>query len=42
MIPSDRKWVRSAAIAQIVRDTLVGMKPTYPAPDWDPAQFTIT
>jgi PPK2 family polyphosphate:nucleotide phosphotransferase len=41
VIPSDRKWVRSAAIAQIVRDTLVGMKPTYPAPDWDPAQFTV-
>jgi hypothetical protein len=41
VIPSDRKWVRSAAIAQIVRDTLVNMDPAYPAPDWDPAQFTV-
>ncbi len=42
VIPSDRKWVRSAAIAHIVRDTLRDMNPTYPTPDWDPAQFTIT
>jgi polyphosphate kinase 2 (PPK2 family) len=42
VIPADRKWLRSAAIAQIVRDTLADMKPAYPVPDWSPAQFTVT
>jgi PPK2 family polyphosphate:nucleotide phosphotransferase len=42
VIPSDRKWVRSAAIASIVRATLEEMSPRYPVPDWKPGDFTLT
>ena len=36
IIPSDRNWVRNAAIARIVRETLEEMNPQYPGPkDWD-------
>jgi PPK2 family polyphosphate:nucleotide phosphotransferase len=42
VIPADRKWVRSAAIAEIVRKALAEMNPRYPTPDWDPASFSIT
>ena len=42
VIPSDRKWVRSAAIASIVRATLEDMDPRYPVPDWKPGDFTLT
>lgn len=42
VIPSDRKWVRSAAVASIVRATLEDMNPRYPAPDWKPGDFTLT
>jgi PPK2 family polyphosphate:nucleotide phosphotransferase len=42
VIPGDRKWVRSAAIAAIVRATLTEMKPSYPQPSWDPNAFTIS
>ena len=42
VIPSDRKWVRSAAIAAIVRRTLTEMKPRYPAPAWDPKTISIS
>ena len=41
VIPSDRKWARSAAIAAIVRATLEEMNPNYPKPDWDPKSFKI-
>jgi PPK2 family polyphosphate:nucleotide phosphotransferase len=41
VIPSDRKWVRNAAIAAIVRTKLEDMKPRYPKPDWDPKSFKI-
>jgi PPK2 family polyphosphate:nucleotide phosphotransferase len=42
VIPSDRKWVRSAVIAQIVRETLEEMSPQYPEPkDWDPKAIQI-
>jgi PPK2 family polyphosphate:nucleotide phosphotransferase len=41
VIPSDRKWVRSAAIAEIVRQTLTEMNPQYPTPDWDPAAIRV-
>ncbi len=42
VIPSDRKWVRSAIIARIVRETLEEMNPQYPEPkDWDPAAVKI-
>lgn len=36
VIPADRKWVRNAAIAAIVRATLEDMAPAYPAVSWDP------
>ena len=42
VVPADRKWVRNAAIAAIVRQTLEAMNPHYPVPDWDPAQYQIT
>jgi PPK2 family polyphosphate:nucleotide phosphotransferase len=42
VIPADRNWVRNAAIAGIVRETLESMNPQYPPPDgWDPKQVTI-
>ena len=42
VVPADRKWLRNAAIAAIVRQTLEAMAPPYPVPDWDPAQYRIT
>jgi len=42
VIPADRNWVRSAAIAAIVRATLTEMAPAYPKPDWNPKDFKIT
>ncbi|HUR43266.1 MAG TPA: polyphosphate kinase 2 family protein, partial [Aestuariivirga sp.] len=42
VIPADRKWVRNAAIARIVRETLEEMNPRYPAPkDWDPKKIKV-
>ncbi len=41
VIPADRKWARNAAVAAIVRETLVAMKPEYPKPDWDPKDFKV-
>jgi PPK2 family polyphosphate:nucleotide phosphotransferase len=41
VIPSDRNWVRNAAIARIVRTTLEEMDPRYPKPAWDPKSITI-
>lgn len=41
VVPADRKWVRSAAIAEIVRRKLVEMDPKYPVPAWNPKQFHI-
>lgn len=42
VIPADRNWVRNAAIARIVRETLEEMNPQYPAPkDWDPAKIEV-
>lgn len=41
VVPADRKWVRSAAIAAIVRATLTEMAPRYPEPDWNPKDFKI-
>jgi PPK2 family polyphosphate:nucleotide phosphotransferase len=43
IIPADRNWVRNAAIARIVRETLEEMTPQYPKPkDWDPKTIKIT
>lgn len=41
VIPSDKKWRRSAMIAAIVHGTLEDMDPRYPKPDWKPADFKI-
>lgn len=41
VIPADRKWVRNAAIATIVKATLEEMNPQYPEPQWRPGDFTI-
>jgi PPK2 family polyphosphate:nucleotide phosphotransferase len=42
VIPSDRNWVRNAAIARIVRETLEEMSPQYPSPTgWEPAKIKI-
>ena len=42
IIPADRNWVRNAAIARIVRETLEEMNPQYPLPkDWDPKAIKI-
>ena len=43
VIPADRNWVRNAAIARIVRQTLEEMDPKYPEPkSWDPKTIVIT
>ncbi|MGO4572339.1 polyphosphate kinase 2 family protein [Microvirga sp. 2TAF3] len=41
VIPGDRKWVRNAAIAHIVKATLEDMNPHYPQPPWKPSDFKI-
>jgi PPK2 family polyphosphate:nucleotide phosphotransferase len=42
VIPADRNWVRNAAVARIVRETLEDMDPQYPEPKgWDPAKIKI-
>ena len=41
VVPADRKWVRSAAVAEIVLQTLTTMNPRHPVPDWDPAQYRV-
>ncbi len=41
VIPADRKWVRNAAIASIVKATLEEMDPQYPRVSWKPSDFTI-
>ena len=41
VIPSDHKWARNAAIAQVIRTTLEAMDPHPPKVSWDPKQFTV-
>jgi PPK2 family polyphosphate:nucleotide phosphotransferase len=41
VIPADRKWVRNAVIARIVRATLERMDPQYPQVTWDPSQNQV-
>lgn len=41
IIPADRKWVRNAAIATIVKATLEEMDPQYPKVSWNPEDFTV-
>lgn len=42
VIPADRKWVRNAVIAHIVRATLEEMDPQYPKATWEPGTYRIT
>jgi PPK2 family polyphosphate:nucleotide phosphotransferase len=35
LVPSDRKWYRNLAVAQVLRETLQHMDPRWPAPDFD-------
>jgi PPK2 family polyphosphate:nucleotide phosphotransferase len=42
VIPADRKWVRNAAIASIVKATLEEMNPQYPKAPWTPGDYTIS
>ena len=41
MVPADRKWVRNAVIARIVKATLEAMSPGYPQAAWKPGEFTV-
>ena len=41
VVPADRKWVRNAAIATIVKGTLEAMNPQYPEVSWKPGDFTV-
>ena len=41
VIPADRKWVRNAAIATIVKATLEEMDPQYPKVSWNPGDFKV-
>ena len=40
VIPSEERWFRDVAIAQLVHDTLEAMNPQYPKPGFDPAEFS--
>jgi PPK2 family polyphosphate:nucleotide phosphotransferase len=35
VVPSDHKWYRNLAIAKLLHETLAGMKPQWPAPDFN-------
>ncbi|QWZ09342.1 polyphosphate kinase 2 family protein [Nocardioides panacis] len=37
VVPSDRKWYRDLAVANVLRETLAAMDPTWPGPDFDVA-----
>jgi PPK2 family polyphosphate:nucleotide phosphotransferase len=41
VVPADRKWVRNAVIARIVKATLDEMDPRYPQAKWKPGAYTI-
>jgi PPK2 family polyphosphate:nucleotide phosphotransferase len=41
VIPSDHKWARNAAIAQVIRQTLEEMDPQIPTVTWDPKDFVV-
>ena len=35
IVPSDRKWYRKLAVAQVLKETLESMNPSWPGPDYD-------
>jgi PPK2 family polyphosphate:nucleotide phosphotransferase len=41
VIPADRKWVRNAVVARIVRAVLEGLNPQYPQVTWSPTDFKV-
>ena len=41
IVPADRKWVRNAIVARIVRATLDRMDPQYPPASWAPGEFSL-
>ncbi len=41
IIPANRKWYRNVAVADLIRDTLAKLKPTFPKPDFDVAAIDI-
>lgn len=41
VIPSDRKWYRDLVIAQIMVNTLKGLKMEYPKVSWDPKTMVV-
>jgi PPK2 family polyphosphate:nucleotide phosphotransferase len=41
VVPGDRKWVRNAIIARIVKATLEEMDPQYPKGTWKPGEYTV-
>jgi PPK2 family polyphosphate:nucleotide phosphotransferase len=38
IVPSDRKWYRNLAVANVLREALAAMDPTWPGPDYDVAE----
>jgi len=42
VIPADRKWVRDALVARIVRAKLREIDPRYPQTTWNASEFKIT
>lgn len=41
VVPADRKWVRNAIVARVVKATLEEMDPQYPKPSWKPGDFKV-
>jgi len=41
VIPADKKWFRNLAVAEIMLETLQGMKMKYPKPTVDPAKLKL-
>ena len=35
IVPGDRKWYRNLAVAQVLKETLTAMDPSWPGPDYD-------
>jgi PPK2 family polyphosphate:nucleotide phosphotransferase len=42
VIPSDKRWYRKLAIAEVIRDALAGLGSEYPAPSFDPTSMKLT
>jgi PPK2 family polyphosphate:nucleotide phosphotransferase len=41
IVPADRKWYRNLCVAQIMVETLKGLKMQYPAITWDPKTMKV-